>query len=353
MQDEQMAMYDAAIASEMERRHRTAAPGGGELARRALCQVVRPRDPYRPAVAAFEQVVIRLGWALEHFEPARPRGPASDVMIPVVGWWPPKRIISQSPTRHPAMFRTLSIVVSVGLADSVNASTIGPALFLAGGDHPRWSVLEFTLGIVAVFFLGGALLVLGPGRALLALLPHPSQTARYIVETVVGAVMLVGAVVLWTRRRSLSRKTGEDRKRREAGGQGGDSGQQGPSSATIAAAGCGCLASATLCPAHSDSASISPVVPTIGARGMSKDRFAGSEVRYYFALSRSTTRCRPARWWRGPLFIDRSGTLIVGALSRVPSDSLPCCGCPEGEDRGRRRYDCDHGRRRRRGPDRN
>ncbi len=39
------------------------------------------------------------------------------------------------------------------------------------------------------------------------------------------------------------------------------------SSATISAAGCGCLASATLCPAHNESASISPVVPTIGAAG--------------------------------------------------------------------------------------
>src|ERR1700752_2106656 len=37
------------------------------------------------------------------------------------------------------------------------------------------------------------------------------------------------------------------------------------SSATMAAAGCGCVASATLCPAHNESASTSPVVPTIGA----------------------------------------------------------------------------------------
>jgi len=140
-----------------------------------------------------------------------------------------RRIISRSPTRRRATFRTLSIVISVGLADSVNASTIGPALFLAAGEHPRWSVLGFTLGIVAVFFLGGALLVLGPGRALLALVPQPTRTARYIIETVVGVILLVGAVVLWTRRRSLSRKAGEDRKRREAGGQGGDSAQQGPS----------------------------------------------------------------------------------------------------------------------------
>jgi len=126
------------------------------------------------------------------------------------------------------MLRTLSIVVSIGLADSVNASTIGPALFLAGGGHPRRSVLEFTLGVVAVFFLGGALLVAGPGRALLSLVPHPSQTARYIVETIAGVAMLVGAVVLWTRRRSLSRNAHEDRKRREAGGQAASSEEQAP-----------------------------------------------------------------------------------------------------------------------------
>ena len=39
------------------------------------------------------------------------------------------------------------------------------------------------------------------------------------------------------------------------------------SSATISAAGCVRLASATLCPAHIDSGSISPVVPTIGGAG--------------------------------------------------------------------------------------
>ena len=39
------------------------------------------------------------------------------------------------------------------------------------------------------------------------------------------------------------------------------------SSATISAAGRDCLASATLCPAHMESASISPVVPTIGGAG--------------------------------------------------------------------------------------
>jgi hypothetical protein len=39
------------------------------------------------------------------------------------------------------------------------------------------------------------------------------------------------------------------------------------SSVTMSAADCGCLASATLCPAHIESASISPVVPAIGGAG--------------------------------------------------------------------------------------
>ena len=39
------------------------------------------------------------------------------------------------------------------------------------------------------------------------------------------------------------------------------------SSATMSAADCACLARATPCPAHIESASISPVVPTIGGAG--------------------------------------------------------------------------------------
>ena len=39
------------------------------------------------------------------------------------------------------------------------------------------------------------------------------------------------------------------------------------SSVTMSAADCGCLASATPCPAHIESASISPVVPAIGGAG--------------------------------------------------------------------------------------
>ena len=90
------AAYETAMASEMERRRRTGAPGGGELARRALGQVFRPRDPYRPAVAAFEQVVMRLDWARDtdkivfahtHQSLEDVRGPSGNVRYWNTGSW--------------------------------------------------------------------------------------------------------------------------------------------------------------------------------------------------------------------------------------------------------------------------
>ncbi len=59
----QMAAYQKARSKEDERRRRTGAPAGGEVAKYALGQVVRPRDPAGPSVEAFEKAVMRLGWA--------------------------------------------------------------------------------------------------------------------------------------------------------------------------------------------------------------------------------------------------------------------------------------------------
>jgi cytochrome c biogenesis protein CcdA len=104
------------------------------------------------------------------------------------------------------VLRLIGLVLSIALADSLNPSTIAPGLYLAIGDHPRAGLIKFTLGIVAVNFLGGAVIALGPGEAVLALVPKPDHTARYIGETVAGVVMLGAAAVLWTRRRSLARR---------------------------------------------------------------------------------------------------------------------------------------------------
>jgi hypothetical protein len=63
MSDQEMAAYEGARTQEDERQRRTGAPGGADVAKYAMGQVVRPSDPSGPAVAAFERVVQRLGWA--------------------------------------------------------------------------------------------------------------------------------------------------------------------------------------------------------------------------------------------------------------------------------------------------
>ena len=104
------------------------------------------------------------------------------------------------------MLRLIGLVVSIGLADSMNPSTIAPALYLAAGERPRTDVMQFTLGVFAVYLAGGAVILLGPGQALLSLVPHPGPTARYIVELVAGVVMLIAAGVLWRDRKRLAHR---------------------------------------------------------------------------------------------------------------------------------------------------
>ncbi|MBV9809168.1 MAG: GAP family protein [Solirubrobacterales bacterium] len=104
------------------------------------------------------------------------------------------------------MLRLIGLAVSIGLADSVNPSTIAPGLYLALGQRPRPALIQFTLAVLVVNFVGGAAIALGPGEALLAVVPKPGATARYIAETVAGVVMLVAAVVLWVRRETLGRR---------------------------------------------------------------------------------------------------------------------------------------------------
>lgn len=103
------------------------------------------------------------------------------------------------------MLRLLGVVISIAFADSLNPSTIGPALFLGGGRRPVRDILAFTAGTTLVFFVGGMALVLGPGRIILALVPHPDATARYTLELVAGIAMLVVGAFLWKRREALGR----------------------------------------------------------------------------------------------------------------------------------------------------
>jgi cytochrome c biogenesis protein CcdA len=95
------------------------------------------------------------------------------------------------------MLRLIGLVVSIGLADSLNPSTIAPALYLASDHGAAGRVLRFTVGVLAVYLLGGLIIVLGPGELLLDIIPHPGHRLSYLLETVAGVAMLTAASFLW------------------------------------------------------------------------------------------------------------------------------------------------------------
>jgi cytochrome c biogenesis protein CcdA len=104
------------------------------------------------------------------------------------------------------MLRLIGLMISIGLADSLNPTTIAPALYLASEKRPRTKVLEFTIGVFAVYLVGGALIALGPGQLIRSLVPHPHRTARQIGEIVAGLLLIAGAVILWVRRERLTQR---------------------------------------------------------------------------------------------------------------------------------------------------
>jgi cytochrome c biogenesis protein CcdA len=102
------------------------------------------------------------------------------------------------------MLRLMGIVISIGLADSLNPTTIAPALYMATGERGRERVAEFTLAVFLVYFVGGAALLLGFGALIRPLIPHPHHHITNAVEVAVGVAMLGVAGVLWRHRHRLS-----------------------------------------------------------------------------------------------------------------------------------------------------
>src|SRR6266487_4470968 len=70
----------------------------------------------------------------------------------------------------------VALVLSVALVDSLNPSTMGPAVYLATRKHAARSLLGFTLGVFAVNVAAGLVLTLGPGQAILAAVPTWEST---------------------------------------------------------------------------------------------------------------------------------------------------------------------------------
>jgi cytochrome c biogenesis protein CcdA len=104
------------------------------------------------------------------------------------------------------MLRVTILAITIGLADSVNPTTIGPALYLAAGRDARRQVMQFTIAVFGVYFLGGFLILVGPGQLLLSLVPHPSRRVSYILEIVAGVALLTAGAFLWTYRAQLMRR---------------------------------------------------------------------------------------------------------------------------------------------------
>ncbi len=104
------------------------------------------------------------------------------------------------------MLRLIGIVISIGLADSVNPSTVAPALYMAAQPNPRRPLAQFTAGVFLVYFVGGSLIALGPGELVLALVPTPDLVVRHVLEVLAGVVLLAVAALLWIHRDRLGGK---------------------------------------------------------------------------------------------------------------------------------------------------
>ncbi len=91
-------------------------------------------------------------------------------------------------------------VASIAVADSINPSTVVPALWMA--SRPRAHLATFTFGVFVTYLTGGLVLVFGPGPVLIAALHHVRGTAEHTLEVVGGVVVLAVAVGLWRSRHS-------------------------------------------------------------------------------------------------------------------------------------------------------
>ncbi|MFL5864843.1 MAG: GAP family protein [Solirubrobacteraceae bacterium] len=92
------------------------------------------------------------------------------------------------------------LVVSIAVADSINPSTVMPALWMASTS--RSHLPSFTLGVFALYLAGGLALVFGPGPALISAMHHVGPTLEASVQAAAGVAVLALAVGLWRSRRS-------------------------------------------------------------------------------------------------------------------------------------------------------
>jgi cytochrome c biogenesis protein CcdA len=98
------------------------------------------------------------------------------------------------------------LVSSLGLADSLNPSTLAPALVFATGRGACGRLAAFSLGVFAVSLAGGLVLALGPGQILLDAIPHPAPHTKRVFEVAGGILLLILAAVTWIGRERIARR---------------------------------------------------------------------------------------------------------------------------------------------------
>jgi cytochrome c biogenesis protein CcdA len=104
------------------------------------------------------------------------------------------------------MLALIALALSIGIVDSLNPSTIVPALYLATGKSALRNLSQFIAGAVAVNLTGGVLLTLGPGKLLTEELPRPGPDVKHLVELALGGAAVLAAIGLWLVRERVARR---------------------------------------------------------------------------------------------------------------------------------------------------
>ena len=98
------------------------------------------------------------------------------------------------------MLALLALVVSIGLADSINPSTIAPALYYATTERARSTLTSFTVGVFVVYFAGGVAVLLGGRELVTSLAPDLGARAEHFAELGGGVLLLGVGASAWSMR---------------------------------------------------------------------------------------------------------------------------------------------------------
>jgi cytochrome c biogenesis protein CcdA len=103
------------------------------------------------------------------------------------------------------------LVGALALADAINPVTIAVALYLASAERPHARAAAFTAGVLAVYGMGGAALLLGPGQLLASAAASADTRAFHTASVIAGAVLVIAGLMIMRRSRTASVTAAVDR----------------------------------------------------------------------------------------------------------------------------------------------